>query len=238
MDCSHQAPLPSGFPSNSTGGGGHFLLQVIFPTQESNPHFLHWQADSLPLNLQGTLYIIYLFLKRNLNIEEIFKIFLHIYFLEKNKFLLWFIPGYWIYFPVLHSRTLLLSILYVTVCIYQFQTPSLSLPDPASCLAITNLFSMSVITFQVSIYWIFLIYRLYSPINTGNIEINKLLNLQKSHTLKTDKERNDFSLCYLLAVGQTLIRVENWNITLPEAVRAIFYRQWLFIAHPRRMRMS
>ena len=29
-----------------------FLLQEIFPTQESNPHLLqllHWQADSLPL---------------------------------------------------------------------------------------------------------------------------------------------------------------------------------------------
>ena len=32
--------------------GCHFLLQRIFPTQESNPYFwhlLHWQMDSLPL---------------------------------------------------------------------------------------------------------------------------------------------------------------------------------------------
>ena len=27
--------------------GGHFLLQGIFPTQESNLGLLHWQADSL-----------------------------------------------------------------------------------------------------------------------------------------------------------------------------------------------
>ena len=29
----------------------HCLLQGIFPTQGSNPHLLHWQADSLPLTL-------------------------------------------------------------------------------------------------------------------------------------------------------------------------------------------
>ena len=28
----------------------HVLLQGIFPTQTSNPHLLHWQANSLPLN--------------------------------------------------------------------------------------------------------------------------------------------------------------------------------------------
>ena len=28
--------------------GCHFLLQWIFPTQGSNPHLLHWHADSLP----------------------------------------------------------------------------------------------------------------------------------------------------------------------------------------------
>ena len=33
--------------------GCHFLLQGIFPTQGSNPHLLHWQADSLPLNHLG-----------------------------------------------------------------------------------------------------------------------------------------------------------------------------------------
>ena len=39
-------------PSNYTGVGWHFLLQEIFQTQGSNPHLLHWQADSLPLNYQ------------------------------------------------------------------------------------------------------------------------------------------------------------------------------------------
>ena len=33
--------------------GRHFLLQGIFPAQGSNPHLLHWQADSLPLSHLG-----------------------------------------------------------------------------------------------------------------------------------------------------------------------------------------
>ena len=33
--------------------GNHFLPQGIFPTQRLNPCLLHWQADSLPLSLQG-----------------------------------------------------------------------------------------------------------------------------------------------------------------------------------------
>ena len=40
----------------NTGVGCHFLLQGIFPTLGSNPcllHLLHWQADSLPLELPG-----------------------------------------------------------------------------------------------------------------------------------------------------------------------------------------
>ena len=32
--------------------GSCFLLQAIFPTQDSKPHLLHWQADSLPLSNQ------------------------------------------------------------------------------------------------------------------------------------------------------------------------------------------
>ena len=43
---------PWDFPGKNTGAGCHFLLQGIFPTQGSNLcllHFLHWQADSLPL---------------------------------------------------------------------------------------------------------------------------------------------------------------------------------------------
>ena len=37
----------------NTGVGSLFLLQGIFPTQESNPGLLHLQADSLPTELSG-----------------------------------------------------------------------------------------------------------------------------------------------------------------------------------------
>ena len=42
---------PWDFPGKNSGVGCHFLLQGIFPTQESNPcllNLLHWQVDSLP----------------------------------------------------------------------------------------------------------------------------------------------------------------------------------------------
>ena len=45
---------PWDFPGKNTGVGCHFLLQEIVPTQGSNLHLLHWQADSLPLNHQGS----------------------------------------------------------------------------------------------------------------------------------------------------------------------------------------
>ena len=41
---------PWKFPGKNIGVRCHFLLQVIFPIQGSNLHFLHWQADSLPLS--------------------------------------------------------------------------------------------------------------------------------------------------------------------------------------------
>ena len=43
MDCTHQAPLPMGFPGQNTGVGSHSLLQGIFPTQGSNPDLLHFR---------------------------------------------------------------------------------------------------------------------------------------------------------------------------------------------------
>ena len=46
----HQTPLFMGFPGKNTGVDCHSLLQGIFPTQGTNPHFLHWQASSLPLS--------------------------------------------------------------------------------------------------------------------------------------------------------------------------------------------
>ena len=42
------------FPGENTGVGCYFLLQGIFLTQGSNLHFLHWEADSLPLSHQGS----------------------------------------------------------------------------------------------------------------------------------------------------------------------------------------
>ena len=43
----HQAPPPMGFSRQDTGGGCHFLLQGIFPTQGSNPGHPTLQADAL-----------------------------------------------------------------------------------------------------------------------------------------------------------------------------------------------
>ena len=42
-------------PGKNIGVGCHFLLQGIFPIQGLNTSLLHWQEDSLPLNLQGNL---------------------------------------------------------------------------------------------------------------------------------------------------------------------------------------
>ena len=66
-----QAPLSMGFPGKNTGVGCHFLLQGIFPTQESNLHLpwlLHWQADSLSLRYlgnPGALHILHFGEKKN-----------------------------------------------------------------------------------------------------------------------------------------------------------------------------
>ena len=41
---------PWDFPDKNTGVGCHFLLQGMFLTWRSHLHFLHGQADSLPLS--------------------------------------------------------------------------------------------------------------------------------------------------------------------------------------------
>ena len=53
LDCTHQAPLSMGFPRQEYLSGLPLPSPGIFPTQGSNPHLLHWQADSLPLRHQG-----------------------------------------------------------------------------------------------------------------------------------------------------------------------------------------
>ena len=48
------------FPGKNTGVGCHFLLQGIFPTQESNQHLLHllhWQADTFSTVPAGNIHI-------------------------------------------------------------------------------------------------------------------------------------------------------------------------------------
>ena len=56
MDHSPVRRVHGDSPGKNTGVGCHALLQGIFPTQGSNPHFLrllHWQASSLPLAPPG-----------------------------------------------------------------------------------------------------------------------------------------------------------------------------------------
>ena len=50
-----QAPVSMGFSRQEYWSEYWrlFLLQRLFLTQRSNPHLLHWQADSLPLSHQG-----------------------------------------------------------------------------------------------------------------------------------------------------------------------------------------
>ena len=58
MDCRMPGSCFWDFPGKNTGVGCYALLEGIFLTQESNPHFLcllHWKADSLPLSHLGSL---------------------------------------------------------------------------------------------------------------------------------------------------------------------------------------
>ena len=53
MDCiALQAPLSMGFPRQEYWSGLPFSSQGIFPTQGSNLHLLHWQANSLSVSYQ------------------------------------------------------------------------------------------------------------------------------------------------------------------------------------------
>ena len=47
---------PWDFPGKATGVVGHFLLQGIFPTQGSNPGFLHCRQSLYLLSHQGSPY--------------------------------------------------------------------------------------------------------------------------------------------------------------------------------------
>ena len=56
-----QAPLPMRFSRQEYWGGGvggcHFLLQGIFPTQESNPGLLHCKQILYQLSYKGSPYV-------------------------------------------------------------------------------------------------------------------------------------------------------------------------------------
>ena len=50
---------PLDFPGKNTGVGCHFLLQDIFPTQESNPgHLLHCRQILSQLSYKGTFLVL------------------------------------------------------------------------------------------------------------------------------------------------------------------------------------
>ena len=55
MNCSLSSSSvhESDSPGKNTGVGCYFLLQEIFPTQGSNWHHLHWQADSFTTKTSG-----------------------------------------------------------------------------------------------------------------------------------------------------------------------------------------
>ena len=56
IDCSQPASSVHGdSPGNNTGVGCHALLQVIFPTQGSNPGLLHHRRILYQLSYQGSL---------------------------------------------------------------------------------------------------------------------------------------------------------------------------------------
>ena len=53
----YEAPRPWDFPGKSAGVDCHFLLQGIFPTQESNPGLPHCRQTFYHLSNQGSICI-------------------------------------------------------------------------------------------------------------------------------------------------------------------------------------
>ena len=70
----YQALLSIGFPRQENWSGLPFLLQRTFPSQGSNPHLLHWQANSLPLSHKGSPFPCLVICYCRDNINCIFKI--------------------------------------------------------------------------------------------------------------------------------------------------------------------
>ena len=69
----YQAPLSMGFSRQEYRSGAAMPPPGIFPTQGSNPHFLHWQADSLPLSHQGSVWLVLVALKLRIQLERAYR---------------------------------------------------------------------------------------------------------------------------------------------------------------------
>ena len=120
---------PWDFPGKNTGMGCHALLQGIFPTQGSNPcflHVLHRQVGSLPLAPPGKSRICIAFLKISYPLASIRRDYYSILAVSSvTSSLIPFVhhtPYIWIFFKAIFS-TLCLSLYYFSyykVCSFTF----------------------------------------------------------------------------------------------------------------------
>ena len=100
MDCNPARHLcPWDFPGKSTGVGGHFLLQGIFPTQGLSRSLLHWQVGCLPRSHEGNpwttrgipissicIYLYYMHITIYLSISIMCFIYFYLYLFECPKY--------------------------------------------------------------------------------------------------------------------------------------------------------
>ena len=74
-------------PGKNTGEGCHFLLQGIFPTEESNPGLLHCRQILYQLSYKGSLFLSkYTYISHKVVDMTFTSTYLNIYFLETRKF--------------------------------------------------------------------------------------------------------------------------------------------------------
>ena len=101
MDCSPPGSSVRGdSPGKSTGVDCHFLLQGIFPTQESNRDFLHCRQILYQLSYQGSPGSPYNEFIRVVNVDS--SVFSRLQFLEKPGFCLVLFLGTCSFFFSLH----------------------------------------------------------------------------------------------------------------------------------------
>ena len=116
MDCSLQAPLSMGFSRQEYWSGLPYPPPGYFPTQGSNSSLfclLHWQTGSLSLVAPGKPLFKYSWYTTSVNFCCIAKWLSYTYtYTFSYSFPLWFVTGYWIWFPVLYSKTLFIHPVY------------------------------------------------------------------------------------------------------------------------------